>query len=231
MPYKDQNSSYSGRDYSSIFIPFHTLRKLFSDPSLGESRDLLDNIIAMPVDVSLHKEAEREVRSVLGRKRFFDPRDEDALAIWNTAESAQLVDTIFRSMQVFLGTVGLVTLMLGAVGVINIMLVSVRERTVEIGLRRSLGARRRDILWQFFSESFALTLLSGLIGLALGWGLCRAVNTLPLPEQVFAGMIITPQAGLVAFSILGLVGIVSGLYPAYAAAELDPIEALRHEAN
>lgn len=229
MPEKFQNSNYSGQDKRKIFIPYHTMVKHFSNPQLGQSRELVNNIIAMPVDARRHREAELEVRTVLGEKRSFHPQDEDALSIWNTAQNAQMVDAILSSMQWFLGAVGVVTLMLGGVGVINIMLITVRERTVEIGVRRSVGARRRDILWQFFSESLALTLFSGTSGLLIGWGICNAVNRLPLPQEVFAGMIITPAVGIGAFGLLFSIGIAAALYPAHAASELNPIEALRYE--
>jgi putative ABC transport system permease protein len=205
--------------------------KMFSNPSLGQARDLLDNIIAMPVHVSVHEEAEREVREILAENHRCDPADIDAISIWNTARQGRLVDSLFRSMQWFLGGVAFVTLMLGAIGVVNVMLISVKERTVEIGVRKSIGARRRDILLQFFCESFALTLFSGLTGMLLGWGVCRLLNLIPYPPEAFAGMIIAPEVGIIAFSALGVLGIASGLYPAHAAAEMDPIEALRYEAN
>ena len=169
------------------------------------------------------------MRALLGEIHNFDPLDEDAVGIWNTARQSKLLDTMLASMQYFLATVGVVTLLLGAIGVINIMLISVRERTMEIGVRKSVGARRKDILWQFFAESFVLSALSGLIGLGLGWGICLLVNALGLKNQIFAGAIVTPEIGLIAFGVLAFVGIASGLYPAHTAAEMDPIEALRYE--
>ncbi len=231
MEEKEQNNSYSGQDRRAMFIPYPTLVKLFSDPSLGESTDLIENIIAMPLGIEVQEEAERQVRQVLAREHRFDPEDRDALSIWNTARQSLMMDSMFRSMQWFLGAVSVVTLALGAIGVVNIMLISVRERTVEIGLRKSIGARRRDILLQFFVESFALTMLSGFIGLALGWGISALIDLAPLPRMVFAGMIITPAVGWIAFGTLTFLGMAAALYPAMTAAEMDPIEALRFEAN
>ncbi len=231
MPYKDQNNSYSGQDRRSIFIPYHTMEKLFPDPSLGSTKGFIDNLIAMPRSMDVHEAAERQVRQILGVEHHFDAEDTDAVWIWNTARQSMMMDYLFRSMQWFLGAVALVTLGLGAIGVVNIMLISVRERTMEIGLRKSVGARRRDILIQFFSEAFVLTSFSGVLGLILGWGICRLINLLPIPEMVFRGMIITPEIGYIALGTLIVLGVGAGLYPAISASEMDPIEALHYEAN
>ncbi|MEJ2145215.1 MAG: ABC transporter permease [Acidobacteriota bacterium] len=231
MPHKELNSNYSGQDHSDIFIPYWTLRRLFSNPGLGSSPERINNLIAAPVHHELFQEAEREVRQVLAERWQFDPGDEDAVAIWNTARQVEMMDIMMGSMQWFLGAVGLVTLGLGALGVVNIMLVSVRERTMEIGIRKSIGARRRDILFQFFAESLAITLAAGGTGLLLAWGICAAINTLPLPEMVFSGMIISPTIALVTIGALAVSGLLAGIYPAWIAADMNPIEALRFEVS
>jgi putative ABC transport system permease protein len=124
--------------------------------------------------------------------------------------------------------VAVITLILGGIGVMNIMLLSVTERTREIGIRKALGATNCKILTQFFLESLTLTLVAGFAGLGLGWGLCWIINQL-VKIDFFAGMIVTPGLGLLAFGFLVLVGILSSIYPAFIASLLDPVEALRYE--
>ena len=114
------------------------------------------------------------MRKVIARNHGFDYHDEDAFEGWDTVKQAEMMGVIFDAMDEFLGTVGFVTLALGAIGVINIMLVAVSERTREIGLRKALGATNRSILLQFFAEGVLLTLVSGLIGMALAGGLMLA---------------------------------------------------------
>jgi putative ABC transport system permease protein len=126
--------------------------------------------------------------------------------------------------------VGLVTLVLGGLGVMNVMLVAVRERTREIGVRKALGARGSEILRQFFFEALLIAALSGAVGLGMAYGFCAVVNLLPMPD-FFAGLLPTWETGLLACTLLGMIAVLSALYPARRAASIDPIEALRYEAG
>lgn len=230
LPYKEMNSNYSGQDHSAIFAPYLTMRKLFPFPQPGAGKDRINNMIAAPFRHDDWEIAEEEIRQILGKKKRFHPDDEDALSIWNTGESLEFVTRLFRTTQLFMGAVGIVTVLLGALGVTNIMLVSVRERTSEIGLRKALGARPKDILFQFISEALSLTFMAGGVGLVLVFALARAVNSLPMPAM-FGGLIISSTIAWSVVLILCVSGLISGIYPAYVAAQMDPIEALRWEAG
>ncbi len=129
-----------------------------------------------------------------------------------------------RIFSIVLGSIAAISLLVGGIGIMNIMLATVSERTREIGIRRALGARRRDIITQFLSETLLLTLTGGLLGMILG-------SLIPSLVTYFGHMptIITPASLVLAFGVSAAVGITFGLYPAYRAANMDPIESLRHE--
>jgi len=225
---KDQNSNYSGPDKSKVFIPFSAMTRDFPLPTALQGKNELSNMILQPRNEGLGEAAELQVRHILAGKKGFDYLDKDALGIWNTVKQAKFVKRIFDSLSIFLGVVAIITLILGGVGVMNIMLLSVGERTHEIGICKAVGATTRRILMQFFAESMMLTMFAGLSGIFLGWALCALINLLPKID-FFAGMIVTPVVGLVAFGFLILVGVLASIYPAFMAAVVDPIEALRHE--
>jgi putative ABC transport system permease protein len=226
--HKDQNSNYNGPDAKMVFIPFYAMAKDFPLPRASEGKFQLSNLILQPRDPAVGEAAELQVRQILGERKGFDPLDGDALPIWNTVTQAKFIGKLFSSLQVFLGAMAVVTLILGGVGVMNIMLLTVNERTREIGICKAVGATTRRVLLQFFSESMALTLFAGIIGIFVGWGICALINLLPKMD-FFAGMIVTPQVGLIAFGFLMLVGLLSSIYPAFMASVVDPIEALRYE--
>ena len=229
MKTKDQNSSYDGVDIRKVFIPFSSMIRDFpaKPPAVEHS---VDRILAAPWSLETHPACVRQIRRTLGRLHDFDPRDEEAASIWDTVKNAQANRMIFVGMEVFMGAVGVATIFLGGIGVINVMLVSVRERTREIGVRKALGATRRSILRQFFLETVFVVFLSGGVGLIVSYGLCWLVDLLP-KMPFFDGLDPSWQLAALTISLLGVIAVLSALYPANRAASVDPIEALRFEAG
>jgi putative ABC transport system permease protein len=209
------------------YIPFQVMRSAF--PLKGEEAyDAISFLNYQPRVAGEHLLAQEEARRVIARNHGFDYRDEDAFDGWDTVQQAQMMGTIFDAMNEFLGTVGLVTLALGAIGVINIMLIAVTERTREIGLRKALGATNRSIMLQFFAEGIVLTLVSGLIGMALAGGFMALLGNYNGPGG-FDPPRLVPKTAMLAIASLALAGVAAGLYPARKAARLEPVEALRQE--
>ena len=209
------------------YIPFQTMATSF--PLKGENhQNSISLINYQPSVAAEHMLAREEVHKIIARNHGFDYRDEDAFENLDTVEQAEMMGKIFDAMNMFLGTVGLVTLGLGAIGVINIMLVAVSERTREIGLRKALGATNRSILLQFFLEGTLLTLLSGLIGMGMAGGLMVLLGTQQSPGG-FDPPKLVPASAILAIGCLTLAGVVAGLYPARKAAMLPPVEALRQD--
>ncbi|HWP59624.1 MAG TPA: ABC transporter permease [Candidatus Acidoferrales bacterium] len=227
LQHKDQNSTYNDLDGRKVLIPYTTMARHFPLPR-ADAPNQVSNIIVVPRSAEQHDDAIRQVRKTLGRRHGFAVSDEGALWMWDTVEDVRLVGSIFEAMQLFLGFIAVVTLSLGGVGVMNIMLVSVAERTREIGVKKAIGATRRRILLDFFLESLALSLTSGLIGLAFAWSVSALVARMPLPA-FFAGFPITRSTAVIAFLTLVAVGIASAIYPARRASLLSPVEALRYE--
>jgi putative ABC transport system permease protein len=229
MKTKDQNSDYNGVDIRKIFIPFNSMKRDFPNkpPAMEHS---VSRLLAAPWSLETHPACVRQIRRTLGRLHDFDPRDEEAASIWDTVKNAQANRMIFVGMEVFMGAVGVATIFLGGLGVMNVMLVSVRERTREIGVRKALGATRESILKQFFLETVIVVLISGGVGLIISYGLCGLVNLLP-QMPYFDGLDASWKLAALTISLLGLIAVLSALYPANRAASVDPIEALRFEAG
>lgn len=209
------------------YIPYQVMNVYFPLKGEGE-RNAVSSLSFQPRTTSDHSLALEEVKKIIARNHGFDYRDEDAFDVNDTVKRAEMVGTVFDAMDLFLGTVGAVTLALGAIGVINIMLVSVSERTAEIGLRKALGATNRSILVQFFLEGILLTLLSGMVGMVFAGGLMLALSNVQGPEGYDPPRLI-PMTATLAIGCLTVAGVVAGFYPARKAAMLQPVEALRQE--
>src|SRR3954462_10546824 len=229
MAKKKQDSSYDGWDVNKVFVPFSAMKRNFPDKPPGTARTFA-TLLVTPKSVQPHEACKHEVRAVLARMHHYDPLDKEACPIWDTVQEAKAFTQMTNGMKYFLGAVGFVTLFLGGIGVMNVMMVAVRERTREIGVRKALGAPAHAILKQFFMEAIIIALVSGGIGMGVAYGLCWLVNLIPMPD-FFAGLIPTWTSGVLACAMLGVIAVLSALYPARRAASIDPIEALRFEAG
>jgi putative ABC transport system permease protein len=227
MADKEQNSSYSGLDEKKVWLPYTTMTRDVP-PVKYYIPGYLDEILYQPRSLDQYEDARMQVKKVIGRAHGFDPADKSALGIWDTVEDQRRVAGIFDSMTVFLGFIAFVTLSLGGIGVMNIMLVTVSERTREIGLRKALGATRLRIMIDFLAEGCALAFSSGLIGWSIAFGLSNVLKLVKMPDM-FPGLPVSGATSAIAFGTLAVIAIASALFPAWRAASLTPVEALRYE--
>ncbi len=217
-------TAWNGRDANNfVLIPRPTARaRLFGDNYLV--RNSVNSLIVVGETQAGLANVENEINYLLRRSRGLTPDEAPDFRIFNFTANRQAYAKTQRTLSILLATMGTVSLIVGGVGVMNIMLVSVTERTREIGLRMAIGARRADIMGQFLTEAILLSMLSGFLGLALGYSLSRLSLGSDDIEMVFS-----PQIALLSFGSALLVGVVFGFLPAQRAARLNPIEALRHE--
>ena len=163
--------------------------------------------------------------TVLRQRHDIAFRDEDDFSIIKQTDIVSIFGDITSVLTIFLGSIAAISLLVGGIGIMNIMLVSVTERTREIGIRKAVGAKRRDILIQFLVEAIVLSLIGGLMGVALGTLGAGAVAR--LADQL--STIVTPDIILLSTGVSAGVGLLFGIYPAFRAARLNPIDALRYE--
>lgn len=216
---KQQSSSYNSRDRDRVFIPASTHRGMFG-------QRFVNNIIYRTTGGLDTQRAERKVYEVLGRKYRFDPTDEDAIGVWDTAEFEKMFSYLFLGFNLFFLIVGSFTLTVGGIGVANIMYIVVKERTKEIGIKRSVGATKAEILGQFFMESTAIVLIGAATGFLVSIGIVRLMAYIPIRE--FVGVpIISNKVAFITMGLLMFVAVLAGYFPAKRAAALDPVECLR----
>ena len=217
-----QISTINSRHDDQVLIPLSTALQLWGD---GKSLNL---VFATPKENYKSGQVVSEIRSVMAERHHFDPADEEALIVFEFAFYEKMFSLLSLGLNILLGLIGIVTLFIGGVGVMNIMFVSVQERTREIGIRKSVGARKRDIRLHFLAEALFITLLGGLAGFLLGSALLGAINLLPLPPYIPLPQN-SPELSLIVVFVMILTGVISGYIPAKRAADMEPAKALQYE--
>ncbi|ADG83468.1 ABC transporter permease [Thermincola potens] len=210
---EEKGSSMGGSNDDKVIIPITTAMRLLANPQISsvslqaKSKEDVDIVV-------------RQVEAALLRKF----KDEDNYRVFNQAEMLSTVNQVTGTMTLMLGGIAGVSLLVGGIGIMNIMLVSVTERTREIGIRKAIGAKRRDILRQFLVEAVVVSSMGGILGIIVGMLGSKAIGTI-----MNMTMTVSPGVALLAFSFSVLVGIFFGLFPANKASRLKPIDALRFE--
>jgi putative ABC transport system permease protein len=211
-----------------VYVPFSSMSDL-------KDTHYLDSIW-FTYQTPEYEQLEQSVRTIMATQHKFSQTDHQAVQVFNLMTQLHQFEIITLALKILMGFIGTLTLGIGGVGLMNIMLVSVTQRTREIGVQKALGAQRRYILLQFLAEALTITFIGGVLGVVLAYAVALSVGRLTLysafAKNGEAGdirLIIAPGTLVASTIILGAVGLVSGMVPAFRASRLDPIEALRHE--
>ena len=225
MPFKviglltPKGQSTQGQDQDDIvFIPYTTAQKKL----IGITH--IYSILASAVSNDAMGEATEQITALLRQRHRLLTWQDDDFSIRPVADVAEAEEESSRTMTLLLGSIASISLLVGGIGIMNIMLVSVTERTREIGIRMAVGAKKRDILWQFLVEAMMLSLTGGIVGIGFGVGGSKLISSLAAWPSL-----VSWDAVALAFVFSGAVGIFFGIYPARKAAQLEPIQALRYE--
>jgi putative ABC transport system permease protein len=221
---QSKGGSSLGSSDNQVIIPITTAR----DRVIKRAGAEVDSIYVQATNAEAVSEASTQISNIL-RQRHHVAVDKEDFSIFNQQDLAQTAASIIGVLTIFLGGIAAISLLVGGIGIMNIMLVSVTERTREIGLRKAVGARNRDIMIQFLAESSFLSLLGGLIGILFGWLISLLIGQIASAS----GTALTPAVSLNSILLATLfsiaVGLFFGIYPARRAARQEPVEALRYE--
>ncbi len=209
----------------AIFIPLDTgYDKLYGSSANFNGKKTINNIIVSVKSPSLMETVSAEVQFLLRRSHNLAATDQPDFNVLNQTDLLNTLSSVTQTLTIFLGAIAGISLLVGGIGIMNIMLVSVTERTREIGLRKAVGATRNQILVQFLIETVTLSLLGGIIGILLGVGIAKIFSVTGLIASV-----VTASSIMLPFIFALMIGLFFGLYPAFRAANLHPMEALRYE--
>jgi putative ABC transport system permease protein len=213
-----------GSPDSSIMIPLTAMQQTVAQPRTSQGERVVSSIALMVSDEEQADYVVEEITDLLRTRHRLGPSADDDFRIISMEEIASTISEAIGTMTLLLGAIAAISLLVGGIGVMNIMLVSVLERTREIGIRKALGARERDIWGQFLIEAAFLTFAGGIVGVILGWAVSYFISRMGVMTTVVSADIV-----ILAVSVSVGIGLFFGFYPAWNASRLNPIEALRSE--
>jgi ABC-type antimicrobial peptide transport system permease subunit len=219
---KRGSAGFFDRD-NMLFMPLKTLQKLIAGV------DHVTFISGKLINPSRSMETKEDIEILMRERHRIDNPEKDDFVVRTIDEAQELIGGVVSGIQILLVALASISLVVGGIGIMNIMYVSVSERTFEIGLRKAIGARTKDILTQFLIEAIVVTLLGGIIGILVGVGVSFLVAQVAVSQGFAWQFVISPQSILLSVSFSVVVGLIFGLYPARKASKLAPIVALRYE--
>lgn len=222
---ESKGSQSMGNQDDIVIVPLTTLLQKLNRQRTARGGQNVNTIYVQVADEKLMSDAVEQIGALL-RERHRTPQDD--FTIRSQEDLLSTATQITGVMTLLLGSIAGISLVVGGIGIMNIMLVSVTERTREIGIRKAIGAKKRDILTQFLIEAIVVSLAGGAIGLMLGAGLSMLIGRIPLGGQTL-NTVVSADAVALAVGVSAAIGIFFGIYPATRAASLNPIDALRYE--
>jgi putative ABC transport system permease protein len=220
----ESKGAMRGSSDDAILIPLTAMQQMVAQTRTSQGERVVSSIALTVTDEEQASYVVEEITSLLRTRHHLGPGVDDDFGITSMEEIASTLSETIGTMTLLLGAIAAISLLVGGIGVMNIMLVSVLERTREIGIRKALGARERDIWGQFLIEAIFLTFAGGIIGVILGWVISYIVSSMGLMTTL-----VTADIVILAVSVAVGIGLFFGFYPAWNASRLNPIEALRAE--